>query len=216
MREAMNDSTHDRATITQVFTTQQEENARAFAALPSLAPAFVEAVADLETRIKRGGKLIFCGNGGSASSASHMVNDCVGHMYSDREPIPAISISDNASVLTALANDYGFSHIFERQVAAVVGPEDALIAISTSGNSENIIMAVETARERGALIVGLTSRNGGKLRGMSDHWLPADTDDLVCAEHVHLYLLHTLTEALEAVLHPSTPGWGKTVGVKQR
>jgi D-sedoheptulose 7-phosphate isomerase len=145
-----------------------------------------------------------------------MVNDCVGHMYADRAPIPAISVADNPSVLTAVANDYGYARIFERQVTALAQPDDALIAISTSGNSDNVLRAVEIARDRGVLVVGLTSRDGGKLRDVSDHWLPAETDDLVCAEQVHLYLLHTLTEALEAVLHPDEPGWGNTVGVRQR
>lgn len=202
--------------IERTFTTQREENERAFAALAGLTDRFTETVSHLEQLLRAGGKLLFCGNGGSASSASHMVNDCVGHMYVDRDPIRAVSISDNSAVLTALSNDYGYDVVFERQVRALAQSGDALIAISTSGNSENVLRAARTAQQMGVTVVALTGRGSGALGELADHWLPADSDDLVCAEHVHLFLLHTLTEALEAVLHPNEPAWGKTRGVRSR
>jgi len=206
-------SHHDpHARTARVFTTRQQENEAAFAALAALEPRFVAAVDQLSRLLAAGGMLMFCGNGGSGSSASHMVNDCVGHMYIDRPPIRAVSLVDNTSVLTAVSNDYGYEHIFERQLLAVGRPGDALIAISTSGNSENVVRAATAARERGIAVVALTDRRGGKLRELADHWLFADTENPVCAEHVHLFLLHTLTEALESVLHGDHPSWGQTGG----
>lgn len=202
--------------IDKVFATQAAENERAFASLGEIADEFQKAVQTLAQSVEAGGKILFCGNGGSASSASHMVNDCVGHMYVDRDPIPAISLADNASVLTALSNDYGYESIFERQVRVMGNSGDVLVAISTSGTSENVVRAVKEAKNRGLSVIGLTARGGATVRDLSDHWLPAATDDPVCAEQVHLFLLHTLTEALEAVRFPEDPGWGNTKGVRVR
>lgn len=194
--------------VRALYLDRVSRNAAAFEALAGIQGEFEHAVLALAGLIRSGGKLLFCGNGGSASTASHIVNDCVGHMRRDRNPIDSLSLADNVSVLTALANDYSYAEIFERQVAASGRAGDALIAISTSGNSENVVRAAELARQRSVTVIALTDRNGGRLRELSDHWLWADTDDPVCAEHVHLFMLHTLTESLETVLFPDSRAWG--------
>ena len=201
------DST-DSSAVHDHFIDRATLNTRAFRSLELIAEEFEATVAHLADLVRGGGRLLFCGNGGSASTASHIVNDCVGHMRRDRDPIDSLSLADNVSVLTALAKDYGYVEIFERQVVATGRPGDALIAISTSGNSENVVKAVEAARRRSVSVIALTDQKGGKLRELADHWLPADTDDPVCAEHIHLFLLHTLTESLEIVLFPDSPAWG--------
>lgn len=202
------ESTDPKAVVRDLFADRVRRNTQAFDSLNLVSEEFEATVMHLAELIRDGGRLLFCGNGGSASTASHIVNDCVGHMRRDRDPIDSLSLADNVSVLTALANDYGYVEIFQRQVAATGRAGDTLVAISTSGNSENVIRAVEVARQRSVTVVALTDRSGGRLRDLADHWLPAETDDPVCAEHIHLFMLHTLTESLEAVLFPDSPAWG--------
>ncbi|NLZ75470.1 MAG: SIS domain-containing protein [Erysipelotrichia bacterium] len=153
-----------------------------------------------EEVIRNGGKVLLCGNGGSASTASHITNDFVSHMINwDRNGYPAIALTD-ASVLTAISNDYGYDHVFERQVNALGKKGDILWAFSTSGNSKNIILAVEEAKKKGLITVVFTGKNGGKLKGMVDCWCPVNTDDLIIAEALHLFIIHSIVKVIEADL----------------
>ena len=112
---------------------------------------------------RTGGKIIFFGNGGSAADAQHLAAELTGHFFRERAPLAAVALSTDTSALTAIGNDYGFEHVFERQIRALGRRGDLCIAISTSGNSPNVLRAVEAARELGIAVVGLTGRGGGSL-----------------------------------------------------
>lgn len=167
---------------------------------PKMLDYYQECARITEEAIKAGNKLLLCGNGGSISTASHITNDFVSHMLNwERNGYPAISLSD-PSVLTAIANDYGYEKVFERQVNALGKQGDVLWALSTSGNSKNIILAVEEAKRKGLKTVVFTGKGGGKLKDMCDVWCPVNTDDLIAAECMHLYIFHSIAKVIEADL----------------
>lgn len=116
---------------------------------------------------ERGGKVLLCGNGGSASDAQHLATELIVRLQHDRRPFPAIALTTDTSLLTAAGNDYGFEHIFARQVEGLGRPEDVLLAISTSGNSRNVTLAVEEAGRRGMRSLGLMGKDGGSLKKRS-------------------------------------------------
>lgn len=163
----------------------------------------VERVADsIAQRLRGGGKVLACGNGGSAAQAAHLCEELTGRFRADRPPIAAIACTE-AGHLTCTANDYGFAAVFERWVTALAAPGDVLVVLSTSGSSENIVRAACAARERGALVVGLLGRGGGPTARLCDQWwdVGAATPDRV--QEVHTVLLHALIEAIEARLASS-------------
>ena len=150
-----------------------------------------------EEAIKNGNKVLLCGNGGSASTASHITNDFISHMLNwEREGYPAVALTD-PSVLTAISNDFGYEKVFERQVNALGKEGDVLWGFSTSGNSQNIILAVEEAKRKGLKTVIFTGKKGGKLKDMCDVWCPVNTDDLIAAEAMHLYVIHSIAKVVE-------------------
>lgn len=152
---------------------------------------------------RNGNKLLLCGNGGSASTASHITNDFIGHMKNwDREGYPAIALTADISVLTALSNDYGFDHVFSKQVRALGREGDVLWAFSISGNSVNVIEAAKVAKEQKMKIVVFTKKGGGKLNEMADLLIPVNTDDFMTAEALHLFYIHSIAESIEAELSP--------------
>lgn len=147
--------------------------------------------------------LLLCGNGGSASTASHITNDFVGHMKNwDRIGFPAIALTADISVLTALSNDYGFDHVFSKQVRAFGKEGDVLWAFSVSGNSKNVIEAVKAAKEMKMKTAVFTKKEGGQLRSMVDLCIPVNTDDFMVAEALHLFYIHSIAESIEADLSP--------------
>lgn len=166
------------------------------------APA-IECIELTKNCILAGNKVLLCGNGGSASTASHITNDFIGHMNNwNRRGYPAISLTADISVLTALTNDYGYDEVFRKQVSALGNQGDILWALSTSGNSRNIILAVEEAKSIGITAVVFTGKNGGKLKEIADLWVPANTDAPMLAEVLHLFYFHSIAESVEALLSP--------------
>lgn len=152
---------------------------------------------------RNGNKLLLCGNGGSASTASHITNDFIGHMKNwDREGYPAIALTADISVLTALSNDYGFDHVYSKQVRALGREGDVLWAFSISGNSVNVIEAAKVAKEQKMKVVVFTRKGGGKLNEMADLLIPVNTDDFMTAEALHLFYIHSIAESIEAELSP--------------
>ena len=187
-----------RASFDEALSTLQ-----AFLASPQGLPA-VDAFVEVAARtLGSGGKLMACGNGGSMCDAMHFVEEWTGRFRRDRDALPAVAFSD-PSQLTCIANDFGFDEVFARQVQAVGRKGDLLVAISTSGNSPNVIRAVEEARKLGITTVGLLGKGGGKLAPMVDVSIVvprAETSDRI--QEVHIKVLHIAIEAVERRLYPA-------------
>ncbi len=153
--------------------------------------------------IANGGKVLLAGNGGSASTASHITNDFIGHMTNwNRRSYPAIALTADISVLTALTNDFGYDRVFSRQIEGLGNKGDIFWGLSTSGNSKNILLAIEECKKKGITTVGFTGLNGGKMRDLVDIWIPANTNELMIAEAYHLFYFHSIAESVEALLDP--------------
>ena len=161
------------------------------------------AVELLFATLTHNGKILACGNGGSAADAQHFIAELVGRFERDRLPLAGIALNTDTSILTAVGNDYGFERIFERQVAALGQTGDILVAISTSGNSQNVIRAIQIAHERDMVVIALTGKDGGDIAHML-----SETDIHLCVPHqrtmriqeVHIVLLHALCDGIDALL----------------
>jgi D-sedoheptulose 7-phosphate isomerase len=149
------------------------------------------------------GKILACGNGGSAADAQHFIAELVGRFERDRLPLGGVALNTDTSILTAVGNDYGFDAIFERQVAALGQPGDVLVAISTSGNSTNIIRAIEAAHDREMAVIAFTGKGGGKINEIlyeTDLHLCVPHDRTMRIQEVHIVLLHALCDGIDALL----------------
>jgi D-sedoheptulose 7-phosphate isomerase len=166
-------------------------------ALPSLASAVSSAVDLMYASMAAGGQLLVAGNGGSAADAQHIAAELTGRFLLERRPFRALALHVNTSSLTAIGNDYGYEHVFAREVAAHARPGDVLLAISTSGNSANILRAIEAARECKASVVGLTGETGGKMRAVCDICLCVPTKSTPRMQEMHITIGHTICELLE-------------------
>jgi D-sedoheptulose 7-phosphate isomerase len=147
--------------------------------------------------ISGGGKVIFFGNGGSAADAQHLAAELSGRFCLDRPALPALSLSTNSSTLTAISNDYGFEHVFSRQLPGVGSRGDVVIAISTSGNSPNVIEATRLAKQSGMITFGWTGRDGGELAKMVDFALQIDAQASSRIQEAHILAGHILCEIVE-------------------
>jgi len=150
--------------------------------------------------MRGGGKVIFFGNGGSAADAQHLAAELSGRFYMDRPSLPALSLSTNSSTLTAIGNDYGFEHVFARQLPGVGARGDVVVAISTSGNSRNVIEAIRLAKSIGMITFGWTGREGGELAQMVDYALRIRADESPRIQEAHILVGHILCEIVEAKL----------------
>ncbi|MFH1402717.1 MAG: D-sedoheptulose 7-phosphate isomerase [Candidatus Altiarchaeota archaeon] len=158
----------------------------------------VESAAELIISVyKSGGKVLLCGNGGSAADCQHIAGEFVGRFKKERRALPAVSLSTDTSILTALANDYGVDVLFSRQVEALGSEGDVLMAFSTSGTSPNIIAAVEKARERGMKVIGFTGSKGGKLKALSDVCVMIDSSDTPRIQESHITAAHIICGLVE-------------------
>jgi D-sedoheptulose 7-phosphate isomerase len=157
------------------------------AAVDVLTPHIARAAVLMTDCLLADGKILACGNGGSAADAQHFAAEMVGRFERERPELPAISLATDTSILTAIANDYDFAQVFARQVRALGDAGDILLAISTSGNSGNVVAAVDAAHERGMRIVALTGKGGGRV------------GELVTADDVHLCVPHTVTARIQEV-----------------
>ncbi len=168
-----------------------------------LSKPIAAAVQAMLTCVTSGNKVLACGNGGSAADAQHFAAEFVGRYERERPELAALALTTDGSILTAIANDYDFSVVFSRQVRALGQPGDVLLAISTSGNSANVLAAIEAAHEREMVVVGLSGRGGGKMQQAL-----RDTDVHICVPHdrtarvqeVHILTLHCICDAVDALL----------------
>ncbi len=147
--------------------------------------------------LRGGGKIVFFGNGGSAADALHLAAELVVRLRSDRRGLAALALTTNPSVLTAAGNDYGFQRIFSRQIESLVAPQDILVALSTSGESPNIVRGVEAGRARGAYIVGFTGETGGALAGKVDLLLNVPSQDPQRIQEAHITIGHIACALIE-------------------
>jgi D-sedoheptulose 7-phosphate isomerase len=177
--------------------TEALEVLKNFIANPANFQRITEAGNLMAEAVRGGNRLFSCGNGGSFCDAMHFAEELTGRYRGDRKPIPAIAISD-ASHITCVGNDYGFDHIFARYLAAHGQPGDVLLAISTSGNSANVLNAAITAREKGMTVVGLTGKDGGKLAGMCTVEIRAPLSEFADrAQEIHIKVIHALIDHIE-------------------
>ena len=147
--------------------------------------------------IRSGGKLMVCGNGGSAADAQHMVAEFVNRFLKERRPLPAISLTTDTSNLTSIANDYSFDYVFSKQVEAIGKAGDVLIGISTSGNSKNVFNAIKVARSLGIKTVGLLGRDGGVIKSACDIALIVPSSSTPRIQEVHGFIIHAICQMVE-------------------
>lgn len=180
-----------------------EESARVKLALRELAPDVARVAGRVAECFRGGGRLYACGNGGSACDAMHLVEELVARYKRDRPGLPAHHLLD-APTLTCWSNDYDFASAFRRQVEAMARPGDVLVAISTSGNSANIVAAAEAARERGVATLGLLGRDGGRLKALCDDSLVVPARATERIQEAHITLIHLLCDLVERELFPES------------
>jgi D-sedoheptulose 7-phosphate isomerase len=165
-----------------------------------MSPQIVELVSLLANTFNRRGKLLVMGNGGSAADAQHFVAEIVSRFKMERRGLPAIALSTDTSILTAIGNDYGFDKVFRRQIEALATPLDLVIGISTSGNSQNVQQALMLAREIGTYTVGLLGKDGGTIKDFCDLALIVSSDDTPRVQEGHITIIHIVCDLLEKTM----------------
>lgn len=166
----------------------------------------LEAIARAMTATLRfGGKILWCGNGGSAGDSQHLAAEIVGRFRRERRGLPSVALTTDTSILTAVANDYGYEAVFSRQVEALGVPGDLLVGISTSGNSPNVVAALQAARTQGLMTVGFTGADGGKIVALADHLFAVASKDTARIQEAHILAGHMLCDWIEQdCLHTAT------------
>ena len=152
----------------------------------------VEVGNAITDRLSMGGKVFVCGNGGSASDAQHFVAELVGRFVSERKGLPAVALTTDTSIMTAVANDYSFDEIFARQIEALCGENDVLIAISTSGNSTNILRALTSAKQKGCQSILLSGKDGGQAKALANIAIIIESGNTAAIQEMHIMILHIL------------------------
>ncbi|AVT82894.1 D-sedoheptulose 7-phosphate isomerase [Rhodopseudomonas palustris] len=155
--------------------------------------------------LQRGRKILLAGNGGSAADAQHIAAEIIGRYKRDRAAWPAVALTTDTSALTAIANDYGFERVFARQVEGLGQPGDVFIGITTSGRSPNILAALEVARQRGLVTVGMTGPSGGSMGTLCDHLLIAPAPETALVQQIHLMAAHAICDEIEVALGKPSP-----------
>lgn len=158
----------------------------------------IETVAAaIKKALSEGHKVLFCGNGGSAADSQHLAAEFVGRFQKERRGLPAIALTVDTSILTAVGNDYGFDKVFVRQVEALAQPGDVLVGISTSGNSPNVVAAIELAKTKGVYCVGMTAAGGGKMAALCDQCIAVPAKITARAQEMHILIGHILCELVD-------------------
>jgi len=175
-----------------------EEHKKKVAALEQDRLEVISKAAELIINsLQNGGRIYICGNGGSAADAQHIAAELLGRFKCDRRPLPAVALTTDTSVITSVSNDYGYGSVFAREVEALVGKGDVLWAISTSGESENILKAAELAREKGASILAFTGKTESKLQQIAEICLCAESKSTARSQEIHQLSYHIICELVE-------------------
>jgi D-sedoheptulose 7-phosphate isomerase len=191
--------------IQRLFDDSIETKTRMKAAMPA---AIAQAAQNMAACLKSGGKILACGNGGSAGDAQHFATELVGRFEREREELAAIALTADNALITAIANDYSFDLIFAKQVKGLGKPGDILFAISTSGKSKNVVAAIEAAHAKGIRVVAMTGRDGGTIRGIlksDDVLLNVESNVTARIQEVHLLTLHAICYAIDHLLFGEKP-----------
>ena len=182
-----------------------DETIASFAALKA-EPQHRQAMAGMADAIvaalRAGRKVLVCGNGGSAGDAQHIAAEFVSRLFYDRAPLAALALTTDSSILTAVANDYGFQHIFERQVLALGQEGDVLLGISTGGTSPNVLLAFAAARAKGMACLGFAGNKGGPMREACEHLLEAPSGKNTIIQQIHITAAHIVCGLVEAAMFP--------------
>ncbi len=190
--------------MTARMTSHFDDAIDAFkASSPVLAPALAQAVELLFSALSNNNKILACGNGGSAADAQHFIAELVGRFERDRLPLAGIALNTDTSILTAVGTDYGYDEIFSRQVSALGQPGDILVAISTSGNSPNVLQSIQAAHERDMHVIALSGKGGGRLNELlyeTDLHLCVPHDRTMRIQEIHILLLHAMCDGIDALL----------------
>lgn len=166
----------------------------------ALMSTFSQAAAHVVTCYRKGGRLYIAGNGGSAADSQHLAAEFVSKLARDRNPLPAEALTTDSSILTAIGNDYGFEHVFSRQLSAKLQSNDVFLGITTSGQSPNILKALQECRAKGIKTIVFTGRDGGKTKNLADYCLITPGEMTSTIQELHILLAHTLCESVESTL----------------
>ena len=186
--------------LSSILNRTINDSVRTLKSLKDVEPQLSKAADLIDQCLRAGNKLLVCGNGGSATDASHFATELVVRFAKDRRALPAISLSSDNGILTATGNDYGFNEIFARQVAALGAPGDVLICLTTSGKSKNLIRALEEAKARKLKTIAFLGRDGGPTLGIADVDLLIKSESTARVQEAHHLLLHVLCEIIESRL----------------
>lgn len=184
-------------------TQQVEESIRVHESLRALAPLVAEIGQRMADVFRSGGRVYFFGNGGSAADAQHWAAELSGRFYLDRPGLPAFSLSVNTSEITAIGNDFGYELTFARPLSAMARAGDLAVGISTSGNSANVVRALEVARERGVITVGFTGESGGAMRSLCDYCIRIPSGNVARIQEAHEVCGHSMCGVVERILFGS-------------
>jgi D-sedoheptulose 7-phosphate isomerase len=174
------------------------EHQTMFAKLGDLIPQISIVAEELKACINRGGKILLMGNGGSAADSQHISAEIVGRFKKERRGLAAIALTTDTSIITSVGNDYGYDYIFARQIEALCRPEDVVIGITTSGNSKNVVAAIEEANKLGATTIGLTGGSGGKMNELCKYNLVMPSSETARIQEAHIFVGHSLCDLLES------------------
>ncbi|MBL9203399.1 MAG: SIS domain-containing protein [Opitutaceae bacterium] len=180
------------------FDASLAETLRTFQSLAEIRPQIDRAGDLILATLRRGGKLLICGNGGSAAEAGHFATELVGRYAKTRRALPALALSADGSLLTCIGNDFGFEPVFARQIAGLARPGDLVVVLTSSGNSPNIVAALREAKQLGLDSLALLGRGGGKCRGLATCELTIPGQSGAAAQEAHLFLIHHFCERIDA------------------
>ncbi|OGR94620.1 MAG: hypothetical protein A2V88_14625 [Elusimicrobia bacterium RBG_16_66_12] len=191
--------------LKKTISAQLKDSARVLTATAKQSALIDKAAQDLLRCFRNGGKLLSFGNGGSSCDAQNFADELTGRYRRNRPPLPALALTTNQGDLTSIANDFGFEFVFERPLRAHGRAGDVAIAISTSGNSKNVLRAAAAAREMGITVIGLTGRGGGKLKALCDHCIRIPSDSTARIQEAHITVIQIWCGILEDELFPDAP-----------
>ena len=180
-----------------VFARAIREHLKVIEQLQAQQPILEEIAKEMTDAILSGNKILWCGNGGSAADSQHLAAEFVGRFRRERRALPSMSLTTDTSILTAIGNDYGYEHVFRRQVEAHCDKGDVVVGISTSGNSENVVLALEEAKKLGAFTVAFTGEGGGRMAGIADASICVPTKDTARIQEGHILCGHMLCDWVE-------------------